>query len=76
MITRDNLRDVINSLSEKDKKRILNSDKEYAVLYLHIFNSGCYVTVRLTNDYNRYKNVSNNGNVILYTEEVQDLIKK
>ncbi len=74
MITKNNLRDVINSLSEKDKKRILNSDKEYAVLYLHIFNTGGYVTVRLTDDYNRYKNVSNNGNVILYTKEVQELI--
>ena len=76
MITRNNLRDVVNSLSEKDKKRILNSNKEYAVLYLHIFNTGCYATVRLTNNYNRYKNVSNFGNVILYTEEVQNLIKK
>ena len=74
MITRNNLRDVVNSLSEKDKKRILNSDKEFTVLCLHIFNTGGYVTVRLTNDYDRYKNVSNNGNVILYTEEVRDLI--
>ncbi len=74
MITKNNLRDVINSLSEKDKKRILNSDKEFIVLYLHIFNTGGYATVRLTNNYNRYKNVSSNGNVVLYTEEVQDLI--
>jgi len=74
MITRNNLRDVVNSIPEKDKKRILNSDKEFTVLYLHIFNTGGYATVRLTNDYNRYKNVSNNGNVILYTEEVQNLI--
>ena len=74
MITRKNLRNVVNLLSEKDKKRILNSDKEYAVLCLHIFNIGCNVTVRLTNDYDRYKNVSNNGNAILYTQEVQNLI--
>ena len=75
MITRDNLNDVINSLSEKDKKRVLNSNKEFTVLYLHVFNTGGYVTIRLTDDYNRYKNVSNNGDAILYTEEVQDLIK-
>ena len=74
MITKDNLQDVINSLSEKEKNRILNSDKEFIVLYLHVFNVGCYVTIRLTNDYNRYKNVSNFGNAILYTEEVQNLI--
>ena len=75
MITRNNLKEVINSLSGKDKKRVLNSYKEYTVLYLHIFNTGCRVTIRLTNDYNRYKNVSNNGNAILYTEELQELIK-
>ena len=75
MITKDNLKDVINSLSEKDKKRVLNSSKEFTVLYLHVFNVGSYATVRLTNDYNRYKNVSNNGDAILYTQEVQDLIK-
>ena len=75
MITKDNLKDVINSMSNKDKKRVLNSNKEYAVLYLHVFNTGSYVTIRLTDDYNRYKNVSNNGDAILYTQEVQDLIK-
>ena len=75
MITRENLKDVLKSLSDKDKKRVLNSSKEYTVLYLHVFNVGCRVTIRLTNDYNRYRNVSNNGNAILYTEEIQELIK-
>ena len=75
MITRENFKDVLKSLSDKDKKRVLNSYKEFTVLYLYIFNTGCRVTIRLTNDYNRYKNVSNNGSAILYTEEVQDLIK-
>ena len=74
MITRKNLNEVVNSLSTKDKKRILNSEKEYVVLYLHICNSGSYITIRLTDDFNRYKNVSNNGDAILYTEEVKDLI--
>ena len=74
MITQDNLHDVISSLSNKDKKRILNSQKEYTILELHIFNAGHFVTARLTNDYNRYKNVSNDGNAILSTEEVQNLI--
>ena len=74
MITRDNLKDVINSLSDRDKKRILNSSKEYAVLYLHTFNVGSYTTIRLTNDYNRYKNVSYNGDALLCTQHVQNLI--
>ena len=76
MITKDNLHDVITSLSNKDKKRILNSNKECTVLYLHVFNAGHYVTARLTNDYNRHKNVSKDGNAIFNTEEVQNLITK
>jgi hypothetical protein len=74
MITRENLQNVINSMSIKDKKRVLNTEKEYVVIYLHICNSGSYTTIRLTDDFNRYKNVSNNGNVILTSEEVKDLI--
>ena len=76
MITKENLSDVINSLSDSAKKRILNSSKEYVVLYLHTFNSGSYATIRLTNDFNRYKNVSNFGDAILYVEEVKNLIIK
>ena len=75
MITRNNLKDVVNSFSDDEKKRVLNSNKEYTVLYLHIFNAVYFTTVHLTDDYNRYKNVSNFGDAILYTEEVQDLIK-
>ena len=74
MITRDNLTEVVKQLNTKTKYRICESDKEYCVLYLHVFNSGSYTTARLTDDFNRYKNVSNNGNAILYTQEVQDLI--
>ena len=76
MITRENLKDVINLLSKKDKERLLNSSKEYVVLYLHVCNSGSYATIRLTDDYNRYKNVSKDGNAILYTEEVQNIISE
>jgi hypothetical protein len=76
MITRENFKEVVESLSDKDKKRILNSDKEYCVLYLHVFNVGSYATARLTNDYNRYKNVSNSGNVILETQEIQEMLAK
>lgn len=70
MITPENYKEVINSLSNKDKKRLKNTDKEFCVLSLHVFNVGSYATMRLTNDYNRYKNVSDNGNVILYAENV------
>ena len=76
MITRDNLADVIKAITPSDKKRILRSDKEYIVIYLHVFNSGSFVSIRLTDDFNRYKNVSNEGNAILYNDEIINLINK
>jgi len=69
MITRDNIFDVLEMISDEDVKRMKNSDKEYIVLELHCFNSFSRVDVILTNDYNRYKNVSNNGNCILSIED-------
>ena len=45
------------------------SNKEYVVLELHCFNAGSFTKVILTNDYNRYKNVSNNGNCILSLDD-------
>ena len=74
MITRDNFQDVVNQLTTRTKKRILDSDKEYCVLYLHVFNVGSYTTARLTDDFNRYKNVSDRGNVILETQEIQEML--
>ncbi len=76
MITRHNLADVIKAITPSDKKRILNTNKEYIVIYLHVFNSGSFVSIRLTDDFNRYKNVSNEGNAILYNDEVINLINK
>jgi len=75
MITRTNLESMLNSIDDKDKRRILNSDKEYCVIYAHIFNVGCRVSVTLTNDYNRYKNVSNDGNCLIELGEVQQYFK-
>lgn len=74
MITHNNLKEVINQLSDKHKKRIKNTDKEYCVLELHIFNAGSVTTCRLTDDFNRYKNVGNSGNCILESWDVAKLI--
>lgn len=54
MITRNNFEDVIASITPKDKKRINNSTKEYCIISLHVFNTGGYVTVKLTKN---FKNV-------------------
>ena len=70
MITKNNLNDVINQINPKDKKRIAITNKDYIVLELHCFNVGSVTKVILTNDYNRYKNVSNDGNCILESNDV------
>jgi len=70
MITMDNLKEVINQISSKDKKRIWSSDKEYCVIELHCFNVGSFTKIKLANNYNRYKNVCRSGNAILSTFEV------
>ena len=69
MITRDNIQEVVNSLSDRDKKRIRNSNKEFVVLELHCTNSGCASFAKVTNNYTRYKNVSNNGDCILSIDD-------
>jgi hypothetical protein len=77
MITHNNFKEVVSALSAKDIKRIKgNHWYEYTVLYLSVFNTGFCVNIRLTNDYNRYKNVSNNGDAILETDEVIKVLEE
>jgi len=74
MITHRNFNLVVQSLSDKDKKRILNSNKEFCVLILHVFNAGYTVNCILTNNYIRYQNVENHGNAIVPIEEVTEIL--
>jgi len=69
MITVSNIYEVVKLITEKDKKRMKNTSKEYVVLSLSCSNVCVWVHVRLTDDYNRYKNVSNNGNCILSLDD-------
>ena len=69
MITRENIQDVIDQISLKDKKRIHNTNKEYIVLLLHCFNAFSITQVILTNDLNKYKNVSKDGNCVLQSDD-------
>lgn len=76
MITRDNFTDTVRAIEPKDKKRIRESLKEYCVIELHIFNSGSYVTVKLTDDFIRHQYASKKGNCIIETSEIQSLLIK
>ena len=50
-----------NDLSLKDLRRIVNSNKEYLVLDVSVFNVGAVVRPILTNNHNKYKHISNDG---------------
>lgn len=75
MITRDNLHEVIASMSDRDKRRVLNSRKSHVVLKLRVTNSSCVVHVTITNDEDRYRNVSYYGDCILTIDEVINILK-
>jgi hypothetical protein len=51
MITRDNFYEVIYSLSDNDKNRILKTNKEYVKITCHIFNTGAQLSINLTDRY-------------------------
>ena len=50
-----------NDLSLKDLRRIVNSNIEYLVLDVSVFNVGAVVRPILTNNYNKYEHISNDG---------------
>jgi len=56
-----NIIGLLQELNKKELKRILKSSKEYLVLDVSIFNVGAVVKPILTDDYNRYKNISRDG---------------
>ena len=72
MITRENLKELLSTLSKKELLRIKKSNKEYIALFYHCFNSGCFLTFTLTDNYNKYKNIYFNGDALLYIDN--DLI--
>jgi hypothetical protein len=77
MITYDNINLILDEIKYDYKKlynRILNSNKEFIVLEVFCTNTGHSIFAKLTNNYDRYKNVSNSGGVILYLEEVQNIL--
>lgn len=75
MIKRENLKDILRSLPSNVKNRIKHTNKEYVVLELHVFSTGSYATAKLTDNFMRYRNVSNSGNCIICTETAIRLLE-
>ena len=77
MITRQNLKEVINALSNDDKALIMSDQEhEYTELELCVFNTGIVVYATLTNSLDRMESLNETGDVILETEEIQNILKE
>ena len=75
MITPENLREVLNGLTSNAKNRIKHTSKRYVVLEHHVSNTGSYATIKLTDNFVRYRNVSNKGNRILCVDTAKMLLE-
>jgi len=75
MITKNNLKEVVNQLSDRDKNRIKKSSKEFIVLELHVFNSGSVTTCILTNCWWKYKHVSDRGDSLMYLKDIKEMLE-
>lgn len=71
MITKDNYKDVIKAITPKDKKRILNSDKEFCYLQINFFNVGYYVTVKLSKNFRNASYLEG----VFYTDTISEELK-
>lgn len=74
MIDEYNLNKAVIQLSDSDKKKVINSQKEYCVLYSNISNVGTPQKIRLTNDYARHRNVHKDGHLFIETEDVVEAL--
>ncbi len=75
MKTFNSIKLILSNATEKDRNRILSTNKEFIVCEVSVFNAGSVIVVRCTNDYNRYQNVSNDGySFIMEAEVIKNMI--
>ena len=71
MITNlEELKNVLSTLNSIELKRIKNTDKEFIIISLHVFNVGYYATIKLTN---KYKNCTD-PDYLFYTDEIKKML--
>jgi len=78
MITHQNIYEVLKQLPEKELVRLTKGAEkyEYCAIYLHVFNSGSFTTMKLTNNYSRYRNISYRGDALLYCSEAINILEQ
>ena len=76
MITRDNIQDIVNLISDSDRESIHNSTREYVMMNVSFFNVGVSISIGLLSDLPLdYDEQVASGNVVfLETEEMQNML--
>jgi hypothetical protein len=65
MITKENLTEVLDSITEEDINNVFNSNKDYVALQVYIFNAGDYVKLySIDPSSNDSEEVQNNGGIV------------
>lgn len=68
MITKDNIKEILEDLSVKEITKVLNSKKDYVELWVHVANAGFYTTAK-PYVYNRGKELNCERNRQLFIEK-------
>ena len=73
----ENVKAVLNELSEKQIKRIKNTSKEFIFFDVSVFNVGAVVRIKCTNNYKPInKNTWNGYDFWLESKDAADCLKR
>lgn len=65
---------IVLSLSNKDKSKIIASYQKYCIFDMSIFDRTKNNSIHLTDNYNKYKDISDDGDYIVETEDVVTIL--
>ena len=68
MITRNNIKEVLNMLTAEEIETAINGDGDYIELWLHVYNTGGVVTIE-SGDYNEDQETRANDNGQLFCDK-------
>jgi len=77
MITKENLKSVMDSITKEDIEKVFNSNDDYLSLQLYIFNAGYFVELNSIEPYtNKSEEIEANGGLIIDKDDFLRLFKE
>ncbi len=76
MITKENIKEVIESINNKDFLNVMNAEWDEVLITLDIFNGGFIANIETTESLNEEQRNEfiNNGDLIIYKEDLISLV--